>query len=323
MKVRNIKIMSNSDLRERALLVKLSTSKFGTQRKDQDATSQTANDQNATKASVTVTKSLIPKDCPELKALVKEMAAVSNIFRMLTGPWDENGFRIIAGTAFAALQETIEGYTLKIDSLKEDLRKAMPQIIADAPRHLGLMFDASQYPPIGEIVDSFNIVFDIETIPDRSDVLQIGLDQDRIDRLVKDATAKDVQRTKDLTVHTHTVVSEAISGMIDSLDNFGDEIENSKRTKTFRDTMVTNIENVTSTLKGLNITGDPALDALADNITAKLTKISAPALRGDKIKGDNRTAVMIEKDAADLREAVSKSAKQISEDLDGVFGIAS
>ena len=44
-----------SDIRERALLVKVSTAKFGTQRKDQAATRQTADDQNAEKASVSVT----------------------------------------------------------------------------------------------------------------------------------------------------------------------------------------------------------------------------------------------------------------------------
>ena len=311
-----------SDIRERALLVKVSTAKFGTQRKDQAATRQTADDQNAEKASVSVTKSLIPKNNPQLKALVRQMSAVSNLFRFMTGPWDEN-FRIISAKKYGKLREALDAHLMTVEELKDDLRQALPTILADAPRHLGNMYDENQYPDIDTIIDAFRITIDTEVIPDRSKHILVGLDDDRVEKLISDANSKDNQRAKELHTHTHGVVSDALTNMISSLENFGDGIENSNRTKTFRDTLVSNMADVADVLKGLNISNDPALDKLADDIIDNLTSASAPILRGDKIKGDNRTAEMIEKDAADLRKEISGKAKEIADDLDGVFGIAS
>lgn len=269
-----------------------------------------------------MTKSLIPSDTPELKAIVRLMGVISNVYRFHTGPWDE-AYRIISGVKFAELRETIDQLTLELDQEKENLRKAMPRILADAPRKLGTMFDASQYPSIDEIIDAYSVTFETEVIPDRSKNIMIGLDNDRVEKLIDDANAKDVRRTQELAEHTHGVVASALSGMIESLNSYGVEIEDSKRTKTFRDTMVTNIADIADVIKGLNITGDAAQDALADTIKAKLTSVSAAVLRGDKVKGDNRTPEMIEKDAADMRKTISADAKVLFDDLDGIYGIAS
>jgi len=317
--------MENSDLRERALLVKLTTKKFGINKKDRDATEETAIAQKADIKSTAVVKQIIPKQNAQYKALTSFMDKMTNTFRAMTGEWDGD-WRIVSGKGYGSVKEFTEECTMKIESLKEDFRKALPDIMTKLPQdHVGLgkMYDARNYPEIDEIVGSFKVIFDTDVIPERSNNLMIGLDDDRIEKLITDANAKDVQRTKDLNAHTHGRVSKALTGMIESLDNFGDEIENSKRTKTFRDTLVSNMADVADVLKGLNIAGDPAMDKLADDITAKLTKVDAPALRGAKVKGDNRTPEMIEQDASALRKEVSEKAKEIADDLDGVFGIAS
>ena len=317
--------MINSDLRQRALLVKLNTKRFGISKKDKTATMDAADANNANVSSMSVVKQIIPKKNPAYNALDSYMSKMTNAFRKLTGEWDGE-WRIVSGQGFGAVNEFVDNIKMEIERLKEDLRKAMPQILADAPRdHVGLgkMYDAADYPEIDVIIDAFQVVFDSDIIPERSNNLMIGLDDARIEKLVTEANAKDVQRTKDLNAHTHGRVSEALSGMIESLDTFGDEIDNSKRTRTFRDTLVSNMADVADVLKGLNIGGDPALDKLADDITAKLTKVDAPALRGAKVKGDNRTPEMIDKDASDLRKKVSGRAKELVNDLEGVFGIAS
>jgi hypothetical protein len=74
------------------------------------------------------------------------------------------------------------------------------------------------------------------------------------------------------------------------------------------------------TLPGLNVTGDPALDKLAKDIAAKLTVINAAELRGDKVKGDNRSKERVEAEAASKREETADAAAEILNDLDGIFG---
>ena len=314
--------MINSDLRQRALLVKLTTKRFGISKKDQSATTETAVAQSASESSVSVVKQTIPRNNPQYKALDKFMSKSTNAFRNMCGEWDGD-WKIISGPGFGPLNEFVDNVKMEVERLKVELRKALPSILANAPRELGKMYDARDYPEVDVIIDAFQVVFDSDIIPERSNNLMIGLDDERIEKLVTEANAKDVQRTKDLNAHTHGRVSEALNGMIESLDTFGEDIDNSKRTRTFRDTLVSNMADVADVLKGLNIGGDPALDKLADDITAKLTKVDAPALRGAKVKGDNRTPEMIEKDASDLRKEVSDRAKELANDLDGVFGIAS
>ena len=59
---------------------------------------------------------------------------------------------------------------------------------------------------------------------------------------------------------------------------------------------------------------------MAKKIAAKLATVEASELRGDKIKGDTRTDARREADAATKREEVAEYAKEILDDLDGVFG---
>ena len=108
--------------------------------------------------------------------------------------------------------------------------------------------------------------------------------------------------------------------MIDALKTYGDALPDTKRTSTFRDSLVKRMAALADTLPALNIMGCPKLDKLAKDIAAELTVVSSAELRGDAVKGDNKSAERAEAEASNKREATVKAAENILSDLDGVFG---
>ena len=315
-----IKTSDKYDLRQRAILVRVNTSMFGTQKKDKDATASTASQYGASVDQVAVTKSIINRKNPLFKKIDKIKGLIRNTHLSLTGCWDDN-FRIITTKKYAMWRSTMDELISDFNEAVDLFVKARPDIVAEAQDNLGSLYDASLIPTSEEIREAFFAGVDTEVLPDRGNAL-LDLDKVQMDRIVSDANAADQQRIETLAAETHQTVREELASMVDALRAYGDELPDTKRTRTFRDSLVKRMASLADTLPGLNITGDPKLDKLAKDIAANLTTISAAELRGDKVKGDNRTPERIEADAATKREATANAAENILSDLDGIFGDA-
>tara|TARA_R110000751_G_scaffold181434_1_gene288155 strand:- start:309 stop:1265 length:957 start_codon:yes stop_codon:yes gene_type:complete len=310
-----------SDLRKRAILVRVDTKILGTQKKDKEATAKAAADYSAKEDQVFVGKSIINKKNPLYKRIDKIKGQIRNTHVSLTGPWQDDGFRIIAAKRYSTWAKTIEEMQLEFYDAVDQFVKSYDDLKSEAKQNLGTLYDEDLYPSADGIRDSFIISTETEVLPDRTNTI-IDLDTDRTNKIVKDALANDAKRVASLTNDTHERVADELTRMIDSLTEYGDEIDGSKRSRTFRNTLVKRIAGLADTLPGLNVTGDPRLDKLAKDISAKLTKVSVEDLRGDKKPGDNRTDEQRHADAADKREQVAAAATDIANDLANVFGAA-
>jgi hypothetical protein len=308
-----IKTADKYDLRQRAILVRVSTSMFGTQKKDRDATNATADQYGAAADQVAVTKSIINRKNPLFKKIDKIKGLIRNSHLATTGVWDEP-YRVIRTAKYSAWRSVMDELKIDFDEAADDLVKALPDIIAEAQGNLGALYDASLIPSAEEIRAAFSVEIDTEVLPDRGNMI-LDLDKAQVDGIVAAANAKDQQRLK-----THATVRKELETLIEALRSFGDELPDTKRTRTFRDSLVKRMAALADTLPGLNVTGDPALDKLAKDIAAKLTVINAAELRGDKVKGDNRSKERVEAEAASKREETADAAAEILNDLDGIFG---
>lgn len=315
-----IKTQDKYGLRERAILVKVNTSLFGTQKKDNEATARAANDHGAAVDQVAFTKSIINRKNPLFKAIDKIKGSARNFHLAHSGPWDDN-FRVISTTRYTQWREVLDGLIVDFDKAVDEFIKALPDIKAEARQNLGALYEEGLFPSDDAIRESFAITLETEVLPDRTNTI-LDLDQARTDQIIADATAADAKRVQGVTDHAHEVVRKELDGLITALRTFGDELPDTKRTKTFRDSLTKNIAGLADILPGLNITGDPKLDKLAQEIAAKLTVKTAAELRGDARKGDNRTKEAIEAEAATAREKVADDAEELLNDLSGIFGDA-
>ena len=313
-----IKTSDTYDIRKRAILVKVKTSILGTQKKDQEATTKAALDHNANRDQIFVGKSIINNKNPLFKMIIKIRGLVRNTHLTSTGPWDDD-WRVLTTKKYGSYRQVIEDLFSQAWEAVDEFIKYYEDVKAEAKINLGDLYDESLYPSADHLRASFAFELETEVLPDRSNTI-LDLDKARTDKIIADAKALDEKRVETLTDHTHKVVREELEGMVAALAEFGDTIPDTKRTRTFRDSLTKRMGALADTLPGLNIKGDVKLDRLAKKIAAKLTVVDAAELRGDKKKGDNRTDARREAEAATKREEVSNDAKEILNDLDGVFG---
>ena len=314
-----VKSADTYDLRKRAILVRMQTKLFGTQKKDAEATEKLAAIFNAKVSFVSGNKSILNRKNPLFKKIEKIKGVARNTFLAMTGPWQDDGFRIISTKRYPQLNQFIDEITSQFGEAVDEMVRYFDDLKAEAKINLGDLYDESLYPTEDGLRRAFSITFETEVIPDRTSTV-LDLDKDRTDKIVADAKAADKERTIALTTHTHAVVQKELEEMLAALTEFGDAITGTKRTRTFRDNLIKGMTNLADTLPGLNITGDVKLDKLGQRIAAKLTTVDAAELRGNKVKGDKRSKETREADAAKKREQLADDTKDILDDLDGVFG---
>ena len=309
------------NIREHAILVRVSISMLGTQKKDKEATEASADRYDAAVDQVSLTKSIINRKNPLFQKVDTIKGLIRNTFLAQTGVWDDN-YRVISTKKYGQLRSVIEDLKVDFDQAVDDLVSDMPALRDEARKNLGRLFDDSLIPDDASVRESFGVTFDTEVLPDRANVV-MSLEQDRIDQILAEASATDQRRIKALAEETHLRVREELENMIAALREFGDPLKDSKRTRTFRDSLVKRMAKIADVLPGLNITGDPRLEKLAQDISEKLAATDASALRGGKKKrGDNRSQEMIDADAANKREETAAVAEALVEDLAGIFGEA-
>jgi hypothetical protein len=317
----NIKNIDRHNLRNYAVLVRFTAKKWGITRKDNSASDAVVEKYGTEDGMAQVHKHLINPKTPEFKAIAKHLGLAGNVFRGMAGPWDKAGFWIISTKGYSQLQAIMQEMETKHDQLVDDFAAALPRILAEAATAGGQLYDPDLIPTVEEIREKFVFSFETEILPDRGNTI-LDLDEKRAKGIADAAEATTAQRYKDLTAHLHERVRHELTDALANLREYGDEIEGSKRTRSFKDGMVERLRGLCDLLPALNIEGDPKLDKLAQDIASKLTMTPAATLRGDRVKGDKRTPERRDADAAKAREVTADAAEALLADLGSVFGDA-
>jgi hypothetical protein len=139
-------------------------------------------------------------------------------------------------------------------------------------------------------------------IPSGND-FRVSLSKEMTDAIRQDIEAKAGAATKAAMQSLFDRVVKTVSHMAESLEEYAEVVEDGKVKKInpFRDSVVGNIEEMVSLLPALNVTGDPVLTKVTQDIKDKLLKNTPQELREDP----------------NGRKAVAKDARQILQDMEG------
>jgi hypothetical protein len=251
-------------LASRAMVVSLSISQWTARRLDRKITDEVNKKHNAADDAGRYNKLLLPKEALDgITSIVSETGAE---FRKRTLPWIDNGGRIMSADAFMAHAAWMRGQERKFTRAVEDFLAKYPTYVQEARNRLNGMFDQDDYPHTEVLRSKFSMELKVLPVPSASDfrvaMSQAQADQIRadIERTVNEATANAV---KDI----YARVAEVTGRMVERLNAYkpakgkGDKSEG-----VFRDSLVDNIRDLIDILPALNITGDPALTAMADRL---------------------------------------------------------
>lgn len=280
---------------ERAMLVNLNISTWTARKHDKGISQEVASSHGTASDVGRYNKTLIAKEA--LEKIGQAQSAARTFHYENTLPWMDNGARILAAANYLPYTEKMRSLRATYDAEVAAFLANYDGFVADARRRLNGMFKDADYPNARQIARKFD--FDVAVLP-----LPTAADF-RVDISDKEHAriAADIQRRTDAAIagavsSTWERVHEVVAKMADRLRQYA-IMPDGKVEAPFRDTLVQNVRDLVELLPRLNITADPALDAMAQRLTDTLCAHDPQTLRDDG-KVRNETAQQAEQILADM-----------------------
>ena len=237
-------------------------------RLDKEASAKVTRDAGASTDAARVNKHLVPKEA--LAPVVTASNAVRTHFYAKTLPWKDNGDRLLTRAMYMDfIQE--HGALMKAfeDAVSDFLTTAYPAARDQAEFRMGDLFKSDDYPSPGQLRQRFYINLDIDAVTEAGD-FRVALDQEHADS---------VRSQMEQAMHSRIgrAMQDVYMRLSDVVGHFAKKMGDSKAV--FRDSTITNIEELVDLIPGLNVLDDPQLTALGEDIRAKLMGLDPKDLR--------------------------------------------
>ena len=288
------------DITTKAMLVSLTIKAWSGAKIDKRVGQDVAAREGADNDAGHYSKKLVAKDAlAEIKAISGEARTKHYEYTL---PWSQDGARILPSAMHAKyaadMRQLQDRFELAVKGFMNDYEG---QIML-AQRRLGGMFVEADYPDPRDIDGKFAWEINVMPIPSGND-FRVSLSQDMTTAIRQDIEAKTGKAVQDATRSLFDRVTKTIAHMAESLEDYGEVIENGKIKKInpFRDSVVGNIQELVDLLPALNITGDSTLTTVTEEIKNKLLARTAEELRSMPV----------------VRKEVAQHARKVLEDMEG------
>lgn len=239
-------------------------------RLDKEASKAVTDMANADTDAARVNKHLVPKSA--LADITKAVGAIRNHFYAKTLPWKDNGDRLLTRAMYMPFIEEHERLVgLMHDAVDEFLSDKYPSAMQQAEFRMGDLHKPEDYPAVSVLRRKFYVNLDIDPVTDANDVRVrlSGIDQTQLDERVAQAEAAMQQRVGKAMIDVWSRLADVVSHFATKMDS--DDI--------FRNSTVTNLQEIVELLPDLNVVDDPDLNRIIDEVRSKLTGYDPDDLR--------------------------------------------
>lgn len=280
------------NLNDRALLVQLSISQWTARKYDKRVTKQVADTNGTTMSAGRYNKSLLPMN-DLLDHVHKKATSIRTKFYANTLPWGIEGTQILPSANYLNFMTEFRREKSEWQTLVNNFVDNYDQLKADAQRILGAIYDPADYPSSGEIKQKFHM--DMAVYPVPSTDFRVSIASDELTRIQQDVE----RRVADAQ---NIAMKEVWTRLYDRVKHMADKLADPKAI--FRDSMVENAREICAILPRLNITDDPNLEALRQEVEMGISNHHPDALRNDP----------------DLRRDTAAQAKEIMDKMSVFMG---
>jgi hypothetical protein len=281
-------------LSSRAMLCSLSISMWSARKHDPDASEEIAVRHGAQADSGRYHKVLLPKQAlAEIQKVVSE-ARQEHYF--MTLPWDDNGYRVLPAAAYMDHVEKMRTLSNRFSVVVDDLARQLLSLIDQARTRLGGLFRESDYPTPDELRAKFSFDTKVLPLPDAGD-FRVALGDEEKDRIKRQITAAVEASLQVGTRELWFRLYEAVQHMADRLTAY--KVTDQGVEHPFRDTVVTNLVKLVDVLPKLNVTNDPELERLAEQVRNALLVDPKELRKSDSVRTETARA------AADIAQRMA------------------
>jgi hypothetical protein len=259
-------------IQERAMLVQLNIKQWPGKKQDKKVTAEVETAHGAHNAG-RFNKDLVSKSL--LTPHTKLTGEVRQKHYELTLAWNDNGQRLLPSKLFMDYTAYMRTAKSAFAKLTSELVASYPAEVQCARQRLGTMYEPDDYPDASDMYARFDLAVEFAPVPAANDF--------RVD--VGNEAAEEIRTSITNTVHTkqEAAVKATFARVRDVVSKIYERL--SIPDAIFKDTLITNAEDLCVVLNGLNITDDPLITQLEKDIRGQLIEPPDairrnPALRG-------------------------------------------
>lgn len=256
-----------------AMLVNLNISIYSGRKQDKRTQEEVTTAKGShSKRAASVYKNLFA-ECKELDDITKFQARVRCEHYRLTMPWDDTGTRLLPTKTLLDYKTAMNRYEAEFDRLVEVFLNQYDVLVAAAAFQLGTLFDRGEYPLRDQVGRRFSMDTAMTPMPVSGDFrldIESEVQRDLVAQFETRMERQLAAAHQDAWTRLHEVLTRMSVRLTTS--------EDGKR-QIFRDTTVTNAEELCELLTKLNITNDPVLEKARRQLEDALQGVTPAGLR--------------------------------------------
>ena len=257
-----------------AMMVELSISQWLGKKKDRKASKQVTDDNNAETGVANVHKKLLG-GCAELEKVHDLTGNIRNEHYRLTMPWLDTGVRLLPTKAYFDYHKMMTEHEQNWHNKVSTFLAAYDWEISQAEARLGDLFNRAEYPTADQLSGKFSFSINYIPMPESGD-FRLDIGNQGNTQLADHYQTFYADRIENSYKEVWTRVYTALSKMSERLDYTGKEDK-----KTFRDSLVENVLEITPLLDTFNVTGSSQMSEMKRKLEETMHGITPEALRDD------------------------------------------
>ncbi len=190
-----------------------------------------------------------------LRKDIADFAASCRLWHNTTTlPWADRGARLLPTSLFLTYKDEANKRKARFDHMVAHFLREYPTLQAQAQRHLGALYDPSDYPSTEEVASKFGYRMVFTPLPEAGD-FRLDIANEDLEVMKQQYEAALNERVSDAMQSQWDKLHDMLTRMSDKL--FEPDGEDKRR---WHDTFISNARDMCNMLGHLNVTKDPKLD---------------------------------------------------------------
>ncbi len=280
------------DLTQTAMLIRLSISQWTARKYDKEVSNKVAETYNASDKSGRYNKILIAEDA--IKRISQIVGEARDFHYKNTLPWTDDGVRLLPAANYMDYTRVTRQYRSDFETAVAAFIGSYDLYIEEARVRLNGMFKQKDYPTLDQLPCKYDFAVNVDPLPASSD-FRVAIKDEEIQTLRAEMEMRMRKAQDDAMRDLWKRLYEPVKHMAEKLADPEGK---------FKDTLVSNIQEIAGLLTRLNVAEDPNLEELRKEVEAKLCGQAPETLRTDAM----------------IRTMVATDAQQIADVMRGYMG---
>lgn len=288
--------MATNTLTERAMLATVRFTGWSASKADDTVRDAIAAEHGSDPAFGRYTKKLIDRDA--IKPVRNVVLAARQYHRKHTMPWTDEGTRILPAAAYFGYMEAMRKFKEDHARAADAFAEAYAGHVQAARERLGSLFNEGDYPAEGSVRALFTMDTVVSPLPSARD-FRVSLGDDEVEAVQRDIDRRTKEAVENAHRDTWTRIHDVVARLAQQVRDHDPEKDGGPAPRIYASAFDA-VREMADIMGALNITDDPAMDRIRDDILSGLCVHSV-----DDVRGSETARVAVRDNAAAVLDAMA------------------